>query len=74
MYILRLYSQANFHTHMQHHRSKRAAASSDDPHAAHKSHTVLEELTHIFHIGSMAILSALVLEVGVNVEYLLFFH
>ena len=27
---------------------------------------MLEELKHIFHIGSMAILSALVLEVGVN--------
>ena len=73
MYILRLYLQANFHTHLKHHRSKRAAASSDDPHAAHESHTVLEELTHIFHIGSMAILSALVLEVGVNNACLLFF-
>ena len=27
---------------------------------------MLKELTHIFHIGSMAVLSALVLEVGVN--------
>ena len=35
-------------------------------HAAHKSHTVLDELTHIFYIGSMAILSALVLEVSVD--------
>ena len=38
----------------------------NDPHAAHKSHTVLEQLTHIFNIGPMAILSALVLEIGVN--------
>ena len=35
-------------------------------HAAHKSHTVLEELKHIFHIDWMAILSSLVLKVGVN--------
>ena len=36
------------------------------------SHKVLEELTHIFHIGSRAILSALVLEVGVNNTCLLY--
>ena len=45
-----------------HMRQKRSAAHGD-AHAYHESHTVLEELTHIFHIGSMAILSVLVAEV-----------
>ena len=45
------------------HRRRRRAAGNGDSHAYHESHTVLEELTHIFHIGSMAILSILVAEV-----------
>ncbi|XP_062605779.1 uncharacterized protein LOC134267592 isoform X2 [Saccostrea cucullata] len=42
-----------------HHRSKRASASGDD---AHAEHTLVETLTHAFHLGSLVILSLLVFE------------
>ncbi|XP_041365215.1 uncharacterized protein LOC121380462 isoform X2 [Gigantopelta aegis] len=41
-------------------RQKRSAGS--DSHGKAEEHSLLEELTHAFHLGSMAILSALLLE------------
>ena len=62
-HIYKLYIKQAVYRRSIHDRTKRAAGASDDSHAHHESHTLLEELTHIFHIGSMAILSFLVLEV-----------
>ncbi|XP_048729170.1 uncharacterized protein LOC125646704 isoform X2 [Ostrea edulis] len=45
---------------MEHHRSRRAASASDGH--AHTEHTLLEHLTHAFHLGSLVILSLLVFE------------
>ncbi|XP_022305677.1 uncharacterized protein LOC111112448 isoform X2 [Crassostrea virginica] len=42
-----------------HHRSKRASGSGDHGHA---EHTLVETLTHAFHLGSLVILSLLVFE------------
>ncbi|XP_061191545.1 uncharacterized protein LOC133199608 isoform X2 [Saccostrea echinata] len=42
-----------------HHRSKRASGSGDH---AHAEHTLVETLTHAFHLGSLVILSLLVFE------------
>lgn len=49
----------SMNTHRQ--RVKRASAGGDDH--DHHEHTLLEELTHVFHLGSMVILSILVVEV-----------
>jgi hypothetical protein len=38
-------------------------ATADGGHDGHQEHTLLEELTHVFHLGSMVILSILVVEV-----------
>ncbi|XP_060075043.1 uncharacterized protein LOC132554750 [Ylistrum balloti] len=46
-----------------HHRSKRAAGGDSHDHG----HSVTHEVTHYFHIGSMAILSILLLEVFLKI-------
>lgn len=46
-----------------HHRSKRASGSGDHGHA---EHTLVETLTHAFHLGSLVILSLLVFEVDAH--------
>ncbi|XP_071121419.1 uncharacterized protein [Mytilus edulis] len=48
----------SMNTHRQ--RVNRASAGGDDH--DHHEHTLLEELTHVFHLGSMVILSILVVE------------
>ncbi|OWF53052.1 Voltage-gated hydrogen channel 1 [Mizuhopecten yessoensis] len=48
----------------QHHRSKRAAGGADDH---DHGHSVTHEVTHYFHIGSMAILSILLFEAFLKV-------
>lgn len=53
-------------------------ATADGGHDGQHEHTLLEELTHVFHLGSMVILSILVVEVIIitlcklNVHLLLF--
>lgn len=44
-----------------HHRSKRASGSGSSDHS-HAEHTLVEHLTHAFHLGSLVILSLLVFE------------
>lgn len=53
---------------------KRRSASEPSQYAAagedgHEEHDLLHELTHSFHIGSMAILSVLLAEVKLNYTF-----
>lgn len=54
------YATSN-HESVIHHRSKRASSSGSGDHS-HAEHTLVEHLTHAFHLGSLVILSLLVFE------------